>query len=112
MDPQGETEQEVVESIVSLFPDNQIPNKFYAHCNESNLTVGRSLSLSAASPSLPPSLPLQIPVGRPKRSIHIVLARVSSSFRRIIDSMVRLTEDERYNASGLLSDMRELMVEV
>jgi hypothetical protein len=37
---------------------------------------------------------------------------VSSSFRRIIDSMVRLTEDERYNASGLLSDMRELMVEV
>jgi hypothetical protein len=41
-----------------------------------------------------------------------VLARISSSFRRIIDSMVRLSEDERYNASGLLSDVKELMVEV
>jgi serine/threonine protein kinase len=36
---QGETEQDVVDSIVSLFPDNQIPSKFYAHCSESNLAV-------------------------------------------------------------------------
>jgi hypothetical protein len=42
----------------------------------------------------------------------VLIAAVLSAFRRIIDSMIRLTEDERYNAGGLLSDVKELMIEV
>eukprot|EP00602_Paraphysomonas_sp_CaronLab_P007116 CAMPEP_0185030698 /NCGR_PEP_ID=MMETSP1103-20130426/17709_1 /TAXON_ID=36769 /ORGANISM="Paraphysomonas bandaiensis, Strain Caron Lab Isolate" /LENGTH=519 /DNA_ID=CAMNT_0027565917 /DNA_START=50 /DNA_END=1609 /DNA_ORIENTATION=+ len=87
---QGETEQEVLDSILSLFPDHQLPAGMATYFLDRNL---------------------EIKSGVAKRTFHSVLSTVSSAFRKVVQCMVCLEESDRYSASGINSDVRELLME-